>query len=508
MLTKSEVQDLALNDLFTFAKLVNPNRLYGEIHQKVFKFLSDEIHEDLNRLLLLPRGHMKSHCIAVWAAWYITRNPEATILYISATSQLAEDQLFAIKGILTSKVYKRYWPEMLHVEEGKREKWAATAISVDHPKRTEEMVRDATIRTAGLTTNTTGWHADIVLADDVVVPENAYTEEGRRKCSASMSQLSSIKNAGGMIKACGTRYHPSDQYEIWKKQREMLYNEDDEEIGDRAIWEIMEEVVEADGLFLWPRESRTDGKRFGFNRKVLARIYGEYNDKIQYYAQYYNNPNDPGSARITKDKFQYYDKKYLEDRGGRWFFKDQPMNVYAAIDFAFSLRATADYTAVVVIGATPDGDIYVLDVERLKTDKMSGYFNLLLRLHSKWGFRRLRAEVTAAQTIIVRDLKQKFKEEGMRLSVDEHRPTRKDGNKAERISAALDHRYENYGVWHYRGGFCQQLEEELILARPPHDDIKDAFASAVEVIVKPKVSRKSRGTSNVIQFNRRFGGVS
>ena len=183
---------------------------------------------------------MKSHCLAVYAAWQITKDPSVTILYMSATSTLAEHQLYAIKGMLGSDVYRRYWPTMIEPDEGKREKWTSTTISVDHPLRKLEGVRDPTIQTAGLTTNTTGWHADIVLPDDVVVPENAYTGEGRRKTAAAMSQISSIKNAGGLIKACGTRYHPKDQYHTWKQQIEPIYDDNDDLIGEQPIWEVME----------------------------------------------------------------------------------------------------------------------------------------------------------------------------------------------------------------------------------------------------------------------------
>ena len=53
------------------------------------------------------------------------------------------------------------------------------------------------------------------------------------------------------------------------------------------------------------------------------------------------------------------------------------------------------------------------------------------------------------------------------------------------------------------------LEEELILARPAHDDIKDALASAVEIAVKPKRARSlEEYKTNIIQFNPRFGGVT
>ena len=101
-----------------------------------------------------------------------------------------------------------------------------------------------------------------------------------------------------------------------------------------------------------------------------------------------------------------------------------------------------------------------------------------------------------------------MREEGLRLSIDEFRPTRNEGTKAERIAAALEHRYENLSVWHFKGGYIDVLEEELILARPAHDDIKDALASAVEIAVKPKRTRSSDDRdNNVIRFESRFGGV-
>ena len=96
----------------------------------------------------------------------------------------------------------------------------------------------------------------------------------------------------------------------------------------------------------------------------------------------------------------------------------------------------------------------------------------------------------------------------MSLSIDEHRPTRKEGSKEERIAAALEHRYDNMTMWHFKGGYTDVLEEELVLARPAHDDVKDALASAVEIAIKPKRSRDSdEYGSNVLQFNGRFGGI-
>lgn len=510
-----QIRETAKEDLYFFARLVNPGYMYGEIHKELFKWMQEYslygqgVGSVTNKLIMLPRAHLKSHMVATWAAWIITRHPEVTILYVSATAGLAIAQLFAIKNILTSSHYTRYFPEYVHPQEGKREKWSQDAISIDHPKRRNEGIRDATVATAGLTTNTTGWHADVLIPDDLVVPENAYTEDGRASVEKKSSQFTSILNAGGFTMACGTRYHPSDIYATWKSQEYDIYNEEGEIVDRVPVWSIKEYAVESDGVFIWPKAMRaSDKKFFGFDNQVLARIRAQYVDRVQFFAQYYNDPNDPGSNRIDRNKFQYYDKKFLKQEAGHWYYKRNRLNVYASIDFAFSLSKKSDSTAIVVIGVDADGYIYILDIDHFKSDRISEYFNRIAILHSKWEFNKLRAEVTVAQSVIVRDLKDKLREEGLRLSIDEFRPTRNEGTKQERIASALEHRYENMQIWHFKGGYTDVLEEELVLARPAHDDIKDALASAVEIAVKPKRSRETQEPTNVVQFHSRFGGVA
>ena len=515
--TIAEIRKLAEDNLYYFAYLIHsdakgkPLRMYGDVHREVFDFLSKK-KVDKNQLLLLPRGHQKSHTLAVWAAWWITKNPETTILYISATAQLAEDQLFAIKSILGSAKYKKYWPEMLNPEEGKREKWAATGISVDHPKRRSELVRDPTVRTAGLTTNIAGWHADVVVADDVVVPDNAYTVEGRRNCGRAMSQITSIKNAGGLIKACGTRYHAVDQYHLWKNMKEINFNDDGDVIGETPVWEIKEEVVETDGVFIWPRTTRKDGKSFGFNRKILERIKAEYTDTTQFYSQYYNDPNAVDNEAISSDKFQYYDKGKVTHSNGKVYVNNRPLRTFCSVDFAYSLNKKADFTAVTTIGVAEDGNIYVLDVDRFKTNKINNYFDSIMEAYAKWGFRKLRLEVTAAQSIIAEEIKGRIRQEGVSISVDMYRPPTSGVNKEERINMILQPKYDNLQVWHFEGGITPLLEEELTLSKPPHDDMKDALASAIDLAkIKPKryySNFEAEEEDTGIMFHKRWGGIS
>lgn len=506
-ITVDQIREAAENNLELFIKLVAPHLVLGGVHQELIQWMTRQDAKP-NQLILLPRGHLKSKLAAYRTAWWITKHPETTILYVSATADLAEKQLYQIKQIIDNPIYRRYWPDMIGVDEGRREKWAVAEIAVDHPKRKLEGIRDATCKAVGLTSNTTGFHADVVVLDDIVVPNNAYTEEGRSKVASAYSQLASIENPGAQEWVVGTRYHPRDIYDTLINMKSEIFNDDGELEQEEEIYELFQRVVETDGEFLWPKQTRADGKSFGFDRNILAAIKGKYVDNIQFFSQYYNNPNASELARISSDKFQYYERRLLEERDGDWYIKDRKLNIYAAIDFAFSMKKKADSTALVTIGVDSLGNFYILEIDRFKTTRIVEYYEHIVKAQQKWGFRKIRAEITVAQATIVQELKESYlKPNGIPLSIDEFRPTRHQGDKEERISAILEPKYDNMQIWHYRGGNCQTLEEELVMLHPQHDDIKDALANAVAISVIPKQRMSFSQGSNIISHSR-FGGIS
>ena len=509
---QDQIREAAEADLETFIRLIAPKQVLGQVHVDLCHWWERNDRKS-HQLVLLPRDHGKSRLIAYRVAHYITKHPDCRILYISATSNLAEKQLKFIKDILTSPIYTRYWPDMIHPEEGKREKWTNSEISVDHPKRKEEGIRDPTVFTGGLTTSLTGLHCDVAVYDDVVVYENAYTEEGRRKVESQYSLLASIEGADSQEWVCGTRYHPKDLYSKLLNMKEEIFDDNGDIVDEEAIFEVFERQVEdagdGTGQFLWPRQQRSDGKFFGFDTKILAKKRGQYLDRTQFRAQYYNDPNDPGELRIDRSKFQYYDKKWLTFDGSAWYYKDRKLNVFASADFAYSIDKKADYTAIAVIGMDSEHSVYILEIDRFKTNKISEIFEHILALHTKWDFRRLGCEITSGQKMIVQELKDSYiRPYGLLLSVVEIKHTRHQGSKEERIAAALEPRYDNLAVWHYKGGNCEILEEELMMEHPPHDDCMDALASVLEIAVPPSGrSARDRGRSNTIVTHERFGGI-
>lgn len=510
MSRKEQVRWVAEHDLEAFIRLVQPKRVLGECHKELIGWWTRQ-EAISHQLVLLPRDHQKSALAAFRVAWEITKNPAIRILYISATSTLAVKQLKFIKDILTSDIYRFYWPEMVNEKESHRDKWSETEICVDHPKRKEENIRDSTVFTAGLTTTITGLHCDIAVLDDVVVEDNAYSEDGRDKVSTQVSYLASITGTDSKVWVVGTRYHPLDLYGTMIDTTVEDYDDEGNAIESYQLYETYQREVEdrgdGTGNFLWPRQQRMDGRWFGFNTQELNKKKAQYYDKGKFRAQYYNDPNDYGTASITHDMFQFYDRKYIKQDNGYTFFKDKKLNIFAAMDFAYSLSKRADYTCIVILGVDNNHNYYILDIDRFKTNLISEYFKHLLYLYQKWNFHKIRLEVTAAQSMIVKDLEENYiRKHGLSLSIDVHSPRLK--SKEERIEAALQPKYSNKQIWHFVGGNCELLQEELVLQRPPHDDIKDTLASAMEISVAPaKVSSSKNKMITDGFFHPRFGGI-
>jgi phage terminase large subunit-like protein len=465
------LREEAESSLLSFIKIVSPHRVLGAVHEELCNWWQRPDAKD-NQLVLLPRDHQKSAMIAYRVAWWITKHPETTILYISATANLAEKQLKAIKDILTSDIYKALWPNMVNEDVGKRERWSMDEISVDHPRRRAEGTRDATVKAAGITTNTTGLHCNVAVLDDVVVPDNAYTDTGRQAVRAAYSQLASIQTTGA---------------KEW-------------------VYETFERVVERNGEFLWPKQRRPDGKVFGFDDRELARKKAKYLDKGQFYAQYYNNPNNSEDNLIDKGRFQYYDRDKVSCVSGSWFVGNESISVYAAMDFAFSLSDKSDYTVIIVVGVDENNNFYVLDIDRFKTNSISFMYDKAERSYRKWRFKKMRCETVAAQKMIVQQFKEYMRSQDISFTIDEFNPP-KTMKKEERIASVLEPRYNNNQIWHYKGGHCQTLEEELVLNKPEHDDVKDALAACIE-ICKPSISNKNWKRAGNVVFNSRWGGVS
>lgn len=507
------------DSLWIFAQTVEPHRVYGECHKELFEWWQTcELEQIMNTLALMPRDHQKSHCIAVWVCWQIYKNPATTVAYVCATESLAILQLYDIKQILTSDEFTRLSPDMIEPMEKKRQKWAETAIIVDHPTRKKERPRDPTVLATGLDSNNIGAHCNIMVKDDVVIDKNSMTESARQKVESKAGHLSSILTTDGMEFCVGTRYHPKDHYQTLIDMEEEVWDEEtDELVGKKPVYATHVRVVETDGVFLWKRMARpSDGKMFGFDRAQLSRKKAKYaKDMRNFYCQYYNDPNAINEGGIEKSMFVYYNREKVARRRGHWWVGKRKVNIIACQDFAYSVQTGSDDTALFILGMDKDKQIYILDIFRYKTKKPSVYWKYMETAWNKWKFKWVRAEAVAAQEVIIEALREYAETNMVPIRIKAYKPNSASGSKEERISQTLEPLYEDGRIYHYRGGLCDMLEDELVQDRPPHDDLKDCLHIGVGFDkLKPAVEEDEdeedvsvHGYGSYAGKTSRFGGI-
>lgn len=503
-------------DLYQFAKYVNPHYVYGDVHEQVFHWLQNDGPHG-HQLLLMPRGHLKSHCIAVWCVWQITRDPATSIVYLSAGEDLATLQISAIKHMITCDEYRRVWPEMVHKDEAKRSKWAAWGFNVDHPKRKRMGTRDMTIIVKTIKSNFVGLHCDIMVYDDVVVDNNAYTDIGRKEVSAAVSRTASIKNPGAITKAVGTLYHPADVYHAFKGATIQPWDDTKMEfMEEEPLWDILEFEVEdtggdLTGQFLWPRTvNPMDGKSYGYDTKSLANIMSQYfslGNNAQFWSQYYNRTNDVSSEKVSRDAFQFYNEKLLRCEHGTYYYGNNKLSLCAAMDVAWTTKKNSDYTALAVIGMDHEYNVFVLALERFKTQDYDTYYKYVEGLYSQFGFRKLYIESNAGGSLVANEVQRRLRTNGVMLQVIGKPSTGNEGKKEERHAAILIPRVKNGQLYFLKGGLTNVAIEEIVLERPPHDDLKDVLTVAIKECKPPVQHRQIEHKTVPLRTHRRFGGL-
>jgi hypothetical protein len=516
MANKQAVIELCRQSFFAFLQLVNPQYAYGDIHAELCNWIQSS--DSARKLALLPRGHLKSHIAAGYAAWRITYSPWITIVYLSAGEDLAKDQIYAIKNMMTSDVYRTYWPEMLNADEGSREQWSAYSFNVDHPERKRRGIRDHTIIVKTVKSNAIGLHCDLLIPDDVVIPAFADTAVGRSEVNRSLAQFTSILNPRGEIFAVGTRYNPDDFYQSCIDSEYPVWNEVQQKfIGKKKLWDVYERTVETErdgtGEFLWPAtKSPSTGDVYGFDAQSLAIIRADYEAKgqhSQFFCQYYNDPNAIDLQRISRGSFQYYDRSHIKTTGNDTYYRDRKLATFAAMDVAWTDSETSDYTAIAVIGMDSDENIYLLDLTQFKTTSFTEYYNEVIALHRKWNFKKLRVETNAGGQFVKNELDRLVRQNGEVLAIEGKPAPTRQGSKNERKGATLEWRYADQKIYHYKGGLISDFEDQIILQKPRHDDLCDAFVAAVS-IAKPPGKRVYSTNVRVMDtnttYNSRFGG--
>ncbi|HYD31867.1 MAG TPA: phage terminase large subunit [Azospirillaceae bacterium] len=175
------------------------------VHKKIARWLERRRKiRDRHLLLMAFRGCGKSTLVGLFCAWLLTRDPNLRIMVLAADLDLAKKMVRTVKRIIERHPIvrrKRLKPERIEL-------WGAEEFTVN---RTLEL-RDPSMLARGIDSNITGSRAEVVICDDVEVPNTCDTAPKRAALRETLAEIDYILVPGGLQLYVGT---PHTYYTIY-----------------------------------------------------------------------------------------------------------------------------------------------------------------------------------------------------------------------------------------------------------------------------------------------------
>lgn len=238
------------------------------------------IQYDISKALMNPpsdryiiqgfRGVAKSFLTCAYVVWRLWKNPQLKVLVISASKDRADANAVFIKRIIQTLPFL----QDLLPKPGQRDTQNLFDVGPAVPDISPS------VKSVGITGQITGSRADVLIADDVEVPNNSGTQAQRDKLGEAVKEFDAILKPGGQIIYLGT------------PQNEMsLYNELQKRGYLTIIWPV-----------LYP-ETTKDREFYG---ERLAPIISEKYDKDpQYWAGKPTDPDRFNEEEVEKRRLSY-----------------------------------------------------------------------------------------------------------------------------------------------------------------------------------------------------------
>lgn len=191
-------------------------------------------------ILMAFRGASKSWITAAFCLWTLYCDPQKRILVVSASLSRATNFVQFCLGLIDAETGI---PQLRHLSPKSHQRQSGQQFDVG-PARIDQ---SPSLRAAGITGQITGSRADLIVGDDVEIPENSMTVQMKAKLREKVKEFDSILKPGGDIRFLGT-----------PQSDESLYND-----------------LAKDGVFLvqiWPAQYPTKKQIAGYGGRLAKFI--------------------------------------------------------------------------------------------------------------------------------------------------------------------------------------------------------------------------------------------
>lgn len=542
-------KEQALYDFWKFLDIINfhgGSKNFGQCHRDLINWDEDNWASD-NKLILMPRGHLKSTLLTVGRALHrIYQIPDIRIFVGTATRELAGAFVREIRTYLESEILQEYvWNNRPHVagrlipemertryrrdlgndSRDKKVIWSTKAIQVIRPT----IMKEPTVTVGSVGTIPTGFHFDEMYLDDVVNYDNINTPDKRTRLINWVDDLRCVLDPkyfdqrwyemlpdqakkycylGGRFVVVGTRYDRYDWYgDIIEGTGEgdadgdlAEYPEDDWAIYQKNIYQNGKDRSNG---YLWYEvwDEKIELKR----RRNMT--------PTRFASQYLNMIIAPGSSVLNYDLINWlapyqYDwevigasVKITHNAIPAGYEIIKPIMV---VDPAATVGDDSDYTAIMVGGKSGSGRVYILDALMGKYTSEQILTNIY-KLADKWKLRGVWIESVGGFAHFVEYVRAAFPR-FRPLVLHEYKPTWTQGKKEVRISNALEPLIEN-GLL-FMPFFLKsntEIRDQIVFfpRKTIHDDFPDCLAALAELAKAPV-----KKTSNPLRvhYNKIYGG--
>ncbi|MHA1597628.1 MAG: phage terminase large subunit, partial [Alphaproteobacteria bacterium] len=268
---------------FVEAWNVEQNLTTPDLHRHMLRWLSSHWDGGQRELLLMAfRNSGKSTLVGLFSAWLLKCNPDLRIIVLAADLALARKMVRNVK-----RVIERH-PLCEGMRPKRLDQWASDQFTVNRPSE----LRDPSMLARGVVANVTGSRADVVICDDVEVPNTCNTAPKRADLRQRLEEIDYVLVPGGTQLYVGT---PHSYYTLYARN---VRSETGEEDAFLANFERLElPLLDEGGNSRWPERFADDGIA------ALKRRHGPN----KFASQMMLDPVNIADGRLDPDRLRFYD---------------------------------------------------------------------------------------------------------------------------------------------------------------------------------------------------------
>lgn len=325
------------------------------LHLRMARWLSSHWKQDDQELALLAfRNSGKSTLVGLFSAWLLLEDPNLRMLVLAADFALAKKMARNIK-----RVIERH-PLTKGLKPKRTDHWASDQFTV---RRGAEL-RDPSVLAKGIDANITGLRADVVICDDVEVPNTCDTAIKRLDLRARLREIDYVLVPGGLQLYVGT---PHNYYTIYATESQPHLTESqphlEEERPFLAGFNKLElPLLDERGVSQWP-------ERFPLEKIDTIR---QRTGPCKFDSQMMLKPRNPAEGRLDPDKLKRYASElvYSEGNGEARLTLEGRRLLSASCwwDPSFGSPESGDSSVVAVVFTDEYGDYWLHQVRYVGHD--------------------------------------------------------------------------------------------------------------------------------------------